>query len=75
MKVVIDWLRSQGHMVLLCEGDVYQDGDAVVDASGLLGRANRLRAELSLEPFSRSLLEITHQNRRRHRGSLNLLVS
>lgn len=75
MHEVVDWIRSRGHFVLLMEDGTYQHGDDVVDSSRLLGRANRLRAELSLEPFPPSLLMATHRNRRRHPGSLCLLVN
>ena len=74
MNAIVDWLRSLGHFVLPLEADHYQHGEDVVRASELLGRANRLRAERSMELFARSALMGPHANRRRHRGNLQLLM-
>ena len=79
MNEVVDWLRSIGRTVLL-EGDgryaLYELSPVgVVDALNLLAIANRARRKRGLEQFSADLAAPRHSvNRKRPRGSMNLVV-
>jgi hypothetical protein len=79
MSAVVDWLRSIGRTVLL-EGDgryaLYELSPVgVVDALNLLAIANRARRKRGLEPFADDLAASRHTvNRKRQRGSMNLVV-
>ncbi len=75
MNEVVDWLRSVGYTILLEDGGCYSMADGVIiDATILLDRANRLRLAIGLGLFPRELDTSRHSNRRRHRGSLNLIL-
>jgi hypothetical protein len=74
MNVVIDWLREQGHLVLLEGARGYTVDDDYYNCFGLLALANRLRRKQGLANFPRHLAQPTHRNRRRQRGSLMVLI-